>query len=115
MPTTRFAFDTYDSFLPTFGCPGPFHSSEAPALDGHSVWGVTTWNYAAADPSVDPLVTAHVTEWRASLGLEIPVWQKFVLASLVQYRCDQSNVAAFVMHDLSRDGRAVDQILKASP
>lgn len=62
---------------------------------------MTTWNYKAPDPSIDPLNTAHVTEWRVGLGLEIPIWQKFVLASLVQYRSDQSNVAAFAMHDLS--------------
>jgi len=51
---------------------------------------VTTWNYKAADPAINPLVAANVTEWRVSLGLEIPIWQKFVLASLVQYRDDQS-------------------------
>jgi hypothetical protein len=62
---------------------------------------VTTWHYAAPDPTVNPLFAANVTEWRASVGLEIPIWQKVVLASLVQYRSDQSNVAAFAMHDLS--------------
>jgi len=96
------AFDSYDSFIADLWLPWSFSF-----MDSRRPWtlipsaGVTTWRYGAADPSIDPLVAANVTEWRASLGLEIPIWQKFVLASLVQYRSDQSNVAAFAMHDLS--------------
>jgi tetratricopeptide (TPR) repeat protein len=98
----QFAYDAYNSFIADLWLPWSFSF-----LGSTRPWtvipsgGVTTWNYAAADPSVNPLIAANVTEWRASLGLEIPVWQKVVLASLVQYRSDQSNVAAFVMHDLS--------------
>jgi hypothetical protein len=96
------AFDSYDSFVADLWLPWNFSF-----LGSARPWtvipsgGVTTWHYAAADPTVNPLFAAHVTEWRASVGLEVPIWQKFVLASLVQYRSDQSNVAAFAMHDLS--------------
>jgi hypothetical protein len=98
----QFAFDSYDSFIGDLWLPWSFSIP-----GGSRPWtlipsaGVTTWNYKAADPTIDPLAAAHVTEWRVSLGLEIPVWQKLILASLVQYRNDGSNVAAFAMHDLS--------------
>jgi hypothetical protein len=98
----QFAFDSYNGFIGDFWLPWSF------SLPGSSrPWtltpsgGATTWNYKAADPAINPLVAANVTEWRVSLGLEIPIWQKFVLASLVQYRDDLSNVAAFAIHDLS--------------
>jgi len=96
------AFDTYDSFVADLWLPWNFSFT-----GGGRPWtvipsaGVTTWRYGAPDPSIAPLTTANVTEWRVSLGLEVPVWQKVVLASLVQYRSDESNVAAFSMHDLS--------------
>jgi hypothetical protein len=98
----QFAFDSYDSFIGDLWLPWSFSF-----LGGGRPWtvipsaGVTTWNYKVADPTINPLAAAQVTEWRVSLGLEIPIWQKFVLASLVQYRNDQSNIAAFGMHDLS--------------
>jgi hypothetical protein len=98
----QFAFDSYDSVVADLWLPWSFSF-----LGGTRPWtvipsgGVTTWHYAAPDPTVNPLFAANVTEWRASVGLEIPIWQKVVLASLVQYRSDQSNVAAFAMHDLS--------------
>jgi hypothetical protein len=98
----QFAFDSYDSFIGDLWLPWSFSIP-----GGSRPWtlipsaGVTTWNYKAADPTIDPLAAAHVTEWRVSLGLEIPIWQKLILASLVQYRNDGSNVAAFAMHDLS--------------
>lgn len=63
--------------------------------------GVTRWEYDAADPFVAPFTTAHTTEWRAGLGLEVPIWHKLILASLVQYRNAASNVAAFSYRDLS--------------
>ena len=96
------AFDSYDSFIADLWLPWNF--SFAGSIRPWTLipsGGVTTWRYGAADPTVNLLVAANVTEWRASLGLEVPIWQKFVLASLVQYRSDQSNVAAFAMHDLS--------------
>jgi tetratricopeptide (TPR) repeat protein len=63
--------------------------------------GFTQWQYAAPDPTVDPLTTPRVLEWRVGLGLEFPIWNQLMLATLVQYRADLSNVAAFAMHDLS--------------
>lgn len=93
-----FGYDVYaaDIWLPwNFSFPG----------DGR-VWtliptaGVSSWRYAAPDPFVDPNTTPRTTEWRVGLGLEIPVWRHVVLATLVQYRADQSNIAAFSMHDL---------------
>jgi hypothetical protein len=96
------AFDSYNSFIADLWLPWSFS-----VLESTRPWtvipsvGVTTWRYGAPDPNLDPLIAANVTEWRASIGLEVPIWQKFVLASLVQYRSDQSNVAAFAMHDLS--------------
>jgi hypothetical protein len=97
----QMAFDSYDSFLADVWLPWNFTVGSGRPWTLIPTAGVTTWNYKAPDPSIDPLNTAHVTEWRVGLGLEIPIWQKFVLASLVQYRSDQSNVAAFAMHDLS--------------
>jgi hypothetical protein len=95
------AFDSYDSFLADVWLPWNINVWGPRAWTLIPTGGVTTWDYKAPDPSINPLMTAHVTEWRVGLGLEIPIWQKFVLASLVQYRSDQSNVAAFAMHDLS--------------
>jgi hypothetical protein len=98
----QFAYDTYNSFIGDLWLPWSFSvpgSSRPWTLTPSG--GVTTWNYGAPDPIINPLVAARVTEWRISLGLEVPVWQKLVLASLVQYRDDQSNVAAFSMRDLS--------------
>ena len=93
-----FSYDVYaaDIWLPwNFSFPG----------DGR-VWtltptaGVSQWNYAAPDPYIDPYTTPRTVEWRVGLGLEIPLWKHIVLGTLVQYRSDQSNVAAFTMHDL---------------
>ena len=93
-----FSYDVYaaDLWLPwNFSFPG----------DGR-VWtlipsaGVSRWVYAAPDPFIDPNTTPRTTEWRVGLGLEIPLWRHIELGTLVQYRADQSNVAAFTMHDL---------------
>ncbi len=98
----QFAFDTYDSYVADLWLPWNFQ----PWGDGRP-WtliptaGVAQWLYGAPDPSIDPLTTAHTTEWRIGLGLEIPVWEKLILGTLVQYRDDVSNVAAFSMRDLS--------------
>lgn len=94
-----YSYDVYaaDLWLPwNFSFPG----------DGR-IWtlipsfGLSQWRYAAPDPTIDPSTTPRTTEWRAGLGLEIPLWRQVVLATLVQYRTDQSNVAAFTMHDVS--------------
>jgi hypothetical protein len=62
---------------------------------------VTTWNYGAPDPFVAPFTIAHTTEWRAGLGVEVPIWGKLVLGTLLQYRDAISNVAAFSYRDLA--------------
>ena len=94
-----YSYDVYaaDIWLPwNFSFPG----------DGR-VWtlipsaGVSRWLYSAPDPNIDPTQTPRSTEWRVGLGLEIPLWRHLVLGTLVQYRADQSNIAAFTMHDLS--------------
>ncbi len=64
-------------------------------------FGVSRWLYAAPDPAIDPITTPRTTEWRVGLGLEIPLWRQVVLGTLVQYRGDQSNVAAYTIHNLS--------------
>lgn len=95
------AFDGYDSYVADVWLPWTI------PVWGDRPWtfiptaGVTRWLYDAPDPFVAPLTTANTTEWRVGLGLEIPIRDKFILASAIQYRADQSNVAAFSMHDLS--------------
>jgi Tetratricopeptide repeat len=101
----NFAFDSYDSFAADVWL--PWSVSIPGTWAGSRPWliiptgGVTTWHYGAPDPFVDPFNTARVTEWRAGLGLEVPLWGKFILATLVQYRDATSNVAAFSYRDLS--------------
>ncbi len=96
------AFDSYNSYLADIWLPWNFS-----VWGGSRPWtfvptaGISRWNYGAPDPTIDPLNTARTTEWRVGLGLDIPIWQALVFGSLVQYRSDQSNVAAFSMHDLS--------------
>jgi hypothetical protein len=62
--------------------------------------GVSYWLYSAPDPTIDPTVTPRSIEWRVGLGLDVPIWKQITLGTLVQYRSDVSNVAAFSMHDL---------------
>lgn len=62
--------------------------------------GVSRWLYNAPDPTIDPTITPRVTEWRVGLGLNVPIWRQITLDTLVQYRADFSNVAAFTMRDL---------------
>jgi len=101
----QFAFDSYKSFAADIWLPWVFYWPTPWA--GNSRWtiiptaGVTTWNYDAADPFVAPFTTAHTTEWRVGLGVEIPIWRKLVLGALLQYRDATSNVAAFSYRDLS--------------
>jgi hypothetical protein len=92
----------YDSYAGDIWLPWNF----SPLGDGR-IWtltptaGFTTWQYSAPDPTVDPLNTAHILEWRVGLGFEFPIWQQIMLNTLVQYRADSSNIAAFGMHDFS--------------
>jgi hypothetical protein len=101
----QFAFDSYDSFAADIWLPWTV-SLPSPWAGGRP-WvviptgGVTTWHYGAPDPFIDPFDTARTTEWRAGLGLEVPLWGKLVLGSLLQYRNATSNVAAFSYRDLA--------------
>jgi hypothetical protein len=63
------------------------------------IFGVSYWQYAAPDPAFAPATTPHTTEWRAGLGFDIPIWKQIALGTLVQYRSDVSNIAAFTMQD----------------
>ena len=96
----QFAFDSYNSFAADVWLPWTFSWGGAP-WTVIPTGGVTYWQYGAPDPFVAPLTTAQTTEWRVGLGLEVPIWGKLVFASLVQYRDDTSNVAAFSFRDLS--------------
>jgi hypothetical protein len=104
----QFAFDSYRSYVADIWLPWTF--SWPTPWAGSARWtvvptvGVTRWEYDAADPFVAPFTTAHTTEWRAGLGLEVPIWHKLIFASLVQYRNASSNVAAFSYRDLSVSG-----------
>jgi hypothetical protein len=101
----QFAFDSYRSYAADIWLPWTFNWPTPWA--GNARWtliptaGVTTWRYDAPDPFVAPFTTAHTTEWRVGLGLEVPIWRKLIFASLVQYRDANSNVAAFSYRDLS--------------
>jgi tetratricopeptide (TPR) repeat protein len=63
--------------------------------------GVTWWQYAAPDPTINPTITPNIQEWRVGLGLEVPIWKLLYLGLLTQYRVDQSNIPAFSMRDFS--------------
>ena len=97
----NFGPDSYDSYAADVWLPWNFSFPG----DGQ-IWtltpsaGVSRWLYNAPDPSIDPLAAARSTEWRIGLALDIPVWKQVTLATLVQYRDDQSNVPAFSMRDL---------------
>jgi hypothetical protein len=97
----QFAFDSYNGFAGDVWLPWLF------SIWGNQPWtlvptfGMSYWRYGAPDPNIAPLTTAQTTEWRAGLGLEIPIWKKLTLGTLVLYRDDVSNVAAFALRDLS--------------
>jgi hypothetical protein len=101
----QFAFDSYRSVTIDIWLPWAFYWPTPWA--GNARWtiiptaGVTSWKYDTPDPFVDPFTTANTTEWRVGLGIEVPIWGKLVLGSLLQYRDATSNVAAFSYHDLA--------------
>jgi tetratricopeptide (TPR) repeat protein len=64
-------------------------------------FGVSRWVYKAPDPAIDPTTAQRSLEWRAGLGLDIPIWNQFTLGLLVQYRAVSSNLAVFSMQDLA--------------
>jgi tetratricopeptide (TPR) repeat protein len=63
--------------------------------------GVSTWQYKAPDPTINPTITPNIVEWRVGLGLEMPIWKLLNFGMLVQYRADVSNIPAFSMRDFS--------------
>ncbi len=98
----QFAFDSYDGYVADIWLPWkvtPWGFARPWIIIPTA--GVTGWYYAAPDPTIAPFTTAHATEWRVGLGIEIPVWQKLIFGALVLYRDDVSNVAAFSLRDLS--------------
>jgi Tetratricopeptide repeat len=101
----QFAFDSYSSIIADVWLPWTFYWPTPWA--GTARWtiiptaGVTNWRYDAPDPFVAPFTTANTTEWRVGLGVEVPIWGKVVLGSLLQYRNASSNVAAFSYRDLA--------------
>lgn len=97
----QFTFDSYDSYVADVWLPWTFSPGSGPRWTLIPTIGITQWLYGAPDPGINPLITARATEWRVGLGLEMPLWGKFILAALVQYRADDSNVTAFDMHDLA--------------
>jgi hypothetical protein len=103
--SAAFSPDSYDAYIVDVWLPWNF------SLPGVGrTWtltpivGFSNWQYNAPDPSIDPNTTPHTTEWRAGLGLDVPIWNKIYMSMLVQYRADTSNVAAFTMHDFSVSG-----------
>ncbi len=96
---------SYNSYAADIWLPWNF----SPLGDGRT-WtllptaGVSWWQYAAPDPTVDPNTTPNILEWRVGLGLEVPIWKLLYLGLLAQYRADVSNIPAFSMRDLSFTG-----------
>ena len=48
--------------------------------------GFSHWQYNAPDPAIDPNTTPRTNEWRVGLGLDVPIWNKVYMSTLVQYR-----------------------------
>ena len=97
----RRAFDSYKSFAGDIWLPWLISWAGMRPWTIIPTAGVTTWQYDAPDPFVAPFTTAHITEWRVGLGVEVPNWRQLALGSLLQYRNATSNVAAFSYRDLS--------------
>jgi hypothetical protein len=64
-------------------------------------FGLTDWLYAAPDPAINPTVAQPSLGYRAALGLDIPILDRFSVAVLVQYYAIASNLAVFSMRDLA--------------
>jgi hypothetical protein len=95
------AFDSYKSFAGDTWLPWLISWAGMRPWTIIPTAGVTTWQYDAPDPFVAPFTTAHITEWRVGLGVEVPIWRQLALGALLQYRNATSNVAAFSYRDLS--------------
>jgi hypothetical protein len=103
--SAAFSPDSYDAYAADLWLPWNFS-----LLGDGRIWtltpiaGFTHWQYNAPDPAIDPLTTPHTNEWRVGLGLDVPIWNRIYMSTLVQYRADTSNIAAFTMHDFSVSG-----------
>jgi hypothetical protein len=103
--SAAFSPDSYDAYAADLWLPWNFS-----LLGDGRMWtltpiaGFTHWQYNAPDPAIDPLTTPRTNEWRVGLGLDVPIWSRIYMSTLVQYRADTSNVAAFTMHDFSISG-----------
>jgi hypothetical protein len=64
-------------------------------------FSVSPWFYRQPDPLIDPFVTEHALEWRAGIGLDIPIEDKFGLGVQVQYRAIKSNIPGNTVRDLA--------------
>jgi hypothetical protein len=96
------SYDVYaaDLWLPwNFSFPGDGRTWTLTPIAGFS-----HWQYNAPDPAISPSTTPRTNEWRAGLGLDVPIWNKIFMSMLVQYRSDTSNIAAFTMHNFSVSG-----------
>jgi hypothetical protein len=103
--SASFSPDSYDAYIADLWLPWNFSFPG----DGRTwtltpIAGFSNWQYNAPDPAIDPNTTPHTTEWRAGVGLDVPIWSKVYMSMLVQYRADTSNIAAFTMHDFSVSG-----------
>ncbi len=103
--SASFSPDSYDAYIADLWLPWNFSFPG----DGRTwtltpIVGFSNWQYNAPDPAIDPNTTPHTTEWRAGVGLDVPIWSKVYMSMLVQYRADTSNIAAFTMHDFSVSG-----------
>ena len=64
-------------------------------------FAVSPWFYREPDPAIVPLITEHALEWRAGIGLDIPIQDRFGLGVQLQYRAINSNVPGNTVTDLS--------------
>ncbi|MCI0598182.1 MAG: hypothetical protein L0Y50_02500 [Beijerinckiaceae bacterium] len=98
----RFPWYSYDRFALDFWLP-----VKVPAPWGGRNWVVTPsftvspWLYREPDPAVVPAVTERAFEWRAGIGLDVPIRDRFGLGVAVQYRAYNSNVPGNTVRDLA--------------
>jgi hypothetical protein len=64
-------------------------------------FGVSQWLYREPDPFTDPFITERDLEWRAGIGLDIPIHDKFGLGVQLQYRAINSNIPGNTVKDFS--------------
>jgi tetratricopeptide (TPR) repeat protein len=90
----RYAFDFW--FPCTFPSPwGGRGWTVAPSI------GVAPWIYRQPDPVNFPLITEHALEWRAGIGLNIPMEARIGFGILLQYHAIDSNVPANTIKDFA--------------